>query len=235
MTHEDFLQAAAATLPHYQSSVVAREHLAQVDLIAIIGPSGVGKSTIIKSLGIPLVPSDMTRDKRIDEIDGEDASFRTDYDRMNEEIVNGDFAQFVIGPDGEFYATRAASYPAKGPATMPLVASALPAMRQIGFRTVVPIFVAVPTFEEWMRRFAERSMPIDRQQKRLHEAKESLERSLADAETIFVLNDSVSRAVADIKHIVSDNRSYSADRALAAKSAATEMLRALTVAFAANA
>lgn len=227
MTHDDFLRAATVTLPNYKSSSQVRQQLAHVSLYPLIGPSGVGKSSIIRQLDIPLVPSDMTRERRPNEVDGEDAFFRTDYDRMNEEMVNGEFAQIAIGPDGEFYATRATSYPQRGAATMPLVASAINSMRGLGFSKVTPIFIAAPSFTEWMRRFEQQPIPVERKRRRLYEAKQSLTICLDDPGVFFVLNDELSRAVRDVKQIINGQEGYDHAKQGAARQAAKAMFDGL--------
>ncbi len=203
MTHEEFLAAAVQLQPTYQPSTETRDRIAQVDFVPIIGPSGVGKSTLIKRLGLHLVMSDMTRDIRPGEVDAGDAFFRKDYDRMYEELQAGEFVQIAIGPDGEFYATRANSYPPRGPALMPMVASVLPVMRQLGFKSVTPLYIVAPSFEEWLRRFETMGHTPDRRAKRLQEAQQSLELALADESMTFVLNDAVEEATETIRLILS--------------------------------
>ncbi len=67
MEKKDFIQWARKLQQGYQVSEQTKQQLAQVDLLAIVGPTGVGKSTIIKEIGLPYVMSDVSRAARDDE------------------------------------------------------------------------------------------------------------------------------------------------------------------------
>ena len=226
MTHDEFLSVAAGYLDSYQASIAVREHISNIDFVPIIGPSGVGKTTVIKRLGLPTVLSDMTRERRPDEIDGEDAFFRTDYDRMMQELEDGEFAQFAMGPDGEFYATRSSAYPPEGFAVMPFVANALPSVRKLGFRSITPICLVAPTPDEWAKRYETKQHPPERHIKRLAEARQSLQLCLQDPEIFFVINGDLTTACQEIQHILASHVSDASQRDKA-RSAALAMLEQL--------
>src|SRR5690606_12422585 len=97
-----------------------------VDLVAIVGPTGVGKSSIIKALDLPYVMSDVSREPRPDEKNNRTYHFREDYLQIIKEIKEGEYVQFLVSSYEEFYGTRLSAYPEEGPCTMAVVASAMP-------------------------------------------------------------------------------------------------------------
>src|SRR4029077_16403784 len=135
---------------HAQPGVL--QHIANIDLLMIIGATGVGKTAIIKRLGMPYVPADTTRPIRPEEIEGSDYFFRTDYEQVVNEIKNKQFVQIAVGPAGDFYGTRASVYPQVGLAVYAIEADVIPIFRKLGFNETPSAFVTPPTFLEWMNR-----------------------------------------------------------------------------------
>jgi ABC-type phosphate/phosphonate transport system ATPase subunit len=86
MTRDDLIRILPDLVRNYQPLPEVRVRIANVELLMIIGATGVGKTSIIKRLGIPFVITDTTRPVRPDEIDGSDYYFRTDYDQLVAEI-----------------------------------------------------------------------------------------------------------------------------------------------------
>ena len=150
MDKKDFIEWAEKLQASYRPSEQTNEILSQVDLVAIVGPTGVGKSTIIDNLGLPYVVSDVSRDSRPDETNEKNYNFRTDYLDIIQQIKNGDYVQFLVSKYGEFYGTRLDAYPSNGPCTMAIVASEIPHFRKLGFRSVTSIYVMPPSYVEWM-------------------------------------------------------------------------------------
>jgi len=200
MQKEDFIQWARKLESTYvaNSDVLAR--LAQVELIALVGPTGVGKTTIIEKLGLPYVPSDVTRTPRGQEKDGHEYHFRTDYFNIIEEIKRGEYVQFLISNYGEFYGTRATSYPQSGPATMAVIARTIPKFKRLGFKKIKPIYILPPGYAEWMHRIG--TGRVHDLQGRMAEAAESLPMALADPEYTFILNDDLDTAVQEIQTVI---------------------------------
>lgn len=178
------------------------QHISNLNLLMMIGPSGVGKTTLIKKSALPFVPSDTTRQPRFDEQNGVDFFFRADYKDVVGDIKAGRFVQVAIGPGGDFYATRDTSYPKAGIATMPVVADVVPIFRQLGFANTISVFITPPSFEEWMRRMNTRKVDQEQLAKRLDEAKRSFEFALSDKEIHFILNDKVNAAVHQIIQLI---------------------------------
>lgn len=193
MDKTTFIEQVAAVMAGYQPSDAARTHIAEVRLIAAVGPSGVGKSTIMSKSGLPYVLSDVSREPRGEEQDGVQYHFRSDYEAILQEIGNGDYVQYILTQWGEFYGTRYQSYVQTEPCVMSVVASAVPIFQRLGFHSVVPIFVVPPDYSEWMRRLSthrERNL-----ESRLLEAKESIAIALANPDFQFIENIDLMSAV----------------------------------------
>jgi len=94
MTREEFLNQLPILVGGYQPLPEIRARIASLDLVMIVGATGVGKTSIIKRLGVPFVITDTTRPIRPNEINGSDYNFRTDYDQLAKEIKERQFVQF---------------------------------------------------------------------------------------------------------------------------------------------
>jgi len=200
MDKKDFIEWAEKLQHTYQSSEFTNATLAQIDLVAIVGPTGVGKSTIIDRLGLPYIVSDVSRESRPDEKNGKNYNFRTDYLNILQEIKNGDYVQFLVSKYGEFYGTKLSAYPPNGPCTMAIVASEMPNFRKLGFKSVTSIYVMPPSYVEWMRRIGGvRSADL---LARIDEARQSILMALDDESYRFVLNDVLELAIKDVQAIM---------------------------------
>jgi len=202
MTREEFLKIFPELIKDYKPAPEVLSHIGNVELLMVIGPSGAGKTTLISKIGLPFVLSDVTRNPRFVEKDGMDYYFRDDYDRIISEIKDRQFVQVAVSPEGLFYATRASSYPVAGPAAMAIVADVIPVFRGLGFAKTLSVFVAPPSYEEWMRRLKTLSFPPDLLAKRLSEAKRSLNFALNDQETHFILNDDIEKAADQVNKLM---------------------------------
>jgi guanylate kinase len=160
----------------------------------------------MKSLGLPFVPSDITRPMRQGEVEGIDYNFRKDYENIISQIQKGEFVQVAIGPGGDFYATLASSYPDSGTATMAVVSDVVPVFRELGFARTISAFIAPPSYEEWIRRMGEHHIAGNQLLGRLAEAKRSFSFALSDSQTIFILNDDLNSAVQQAKDLLTGKR-----------------------------
>jgi guanylate kinase len=203
MTREEFIKILPELVHDYQAAPEVLDHISNVDLLMVIGGTGVGKTSIIKRLGIPYVPSDTTRPMRPNEINGMDYFFRTDYDQLVAEIKERKFVQVNIFQTGDFYGTRAGAFPEVGFAVYAVVADKVPLFRQLGFSETISAFVTPPTFIEWMQRIDRNNDESDQLSKRLEEAKRSFHFALNDPEVRFILNDDLDKAVYQTKMLVS--------------------------------
>lgn len=202
MTREEFLKELPILAKAYRPALDVAAKINGVELSMIIGPSGAGKSTIIERLDLPYIPSCTSRDPRPGEHEGKDFYFLRDYQQVRDEIKAGRFVQVAVGPTGEFYATRANNYPTNGPATMPVVADAVPIFRQLGFKKTYSIFIVPPSFEEWMRRMGAHRLSGEQLNRRLAEARRSFLFALSDKDMHFVFNGKLEFAIAQTQDIL---------------------------------
>lgn len=200
MDKAEFITWARKLAPTYQASEEVKKQLARIRLIAFVGPTGVGKDTLIKQMDIPYVKSDVTRLPREGEKDGREYNFRTDYDKLLEDIKSGLYVQFVVNANNEFYGTKSESYPQGGNCTMAVIAQAVAQFRTLGFADILPIYLLPPSYKEWMNRIGTvRSSDL---QARFSEARRSLPIALSDPKYHFVLNDRLEDAVADVNAVI---------------------------------
>jgi guanylate kinase len=228
MTRDDFIKLLPELIRGYQAPPEVIERISGIDLLMIIGGTGVGKTSIIKRLGIPFVPTDTTRPIRPDEIDGTDYFFRTDYEQLATDIKQRKFVQVNIFSTGDFYGTRASAYPELGFAVYAVVADRVPEFRQLGFSETISAFITPPTFLEWMDRIDQNNTERDQLVKRLEESKRSYNFALNDKETHFVLNDDLDKAVNQTKMLI--NGQSIPERETAARQAAEQIYKELTFA-----
>jgi guanylate kinase len=202
MTHEEFKKLLPDLVKNYKALPEVLQGISNVDLLMIIGASGVGKTSVIKRLGIPYVITDTTRPIRPDEINGSDYFFRTDYEQLESEIRKRSFVQVNIFANGDFYGTRTSAYPELGFAVYAVVADKIQEFRQLGFNETYSAFIVPPTFIEWMDRMDRHNVEKDQLVGRLEEAKRSFKFALNDPQTHFILNDDLNLAVSQTKALL---------------------------------
>jgi guanylate kinase len=222
---ETFLKEFPIMVPTYRPAPDVAEKISQVSLFMVIGPSGSGKTTLLKNLGVPYVASDVTRPKRPEEIDGYDYHFRTDYARILGDIKTGRFVQIAISPDGEFYATRENSYPSSGWASIAIVADAIPALRGVGFREILSVFITPPSYEIWLTRMDRHNLDENMLRMRLAEANRSYNFALNDRNTHFILSDEIEPTIKQAKGLLVGR--VDEDREAAAREAALSIMQKL--------
>ena len=224
MDKQDFIKWARKLQETYVTSPTVKERLKQVRLLALVGPTGVGKTTLINELELSVVKSDVTRHMRDGEKNNENYHFRDDYLQILNEIKNGQFAQFVVSDAGDFYGTHIEAYPENGWCAMAVYATAIPMFRALGFQKIVPVYIMPPGYVEWMRRIgAQRENDINA---RIQEAIVSIKTALADTDYKFILNDNVELAVKDLRAIMSE-QTPDAHRAILARETADILLERL--------
>jgi guanylate kinase len=200
MTRDEFKKQLPDLVRNYVPASDVANHIKNLDLLMVIGPSGVGKTAIINRLNLKYIISDTTRDRRPDEKEGVYYYFRQDYGQIIEEIKNGRFVQVAVDSGGDLKATRDSTYPDSGIAVMAVVAGVVPNFRQLGFRKTISVFITPPSFEEWMQRLDVHNLSAEQQAMRLSEAARSLEFALNDKEVHLILNDNIVEAVNQTKN-----------------------------------
>lgn len=225
MDKKDFITLAKKLSASYQASNEVKDRLSRVKLLAVVGPTGVGKTTLINNLETPFVISDVTRDMRDGEKNNNNYRFRDDYFQILSEIKSGGFVQFVVSEEGDFYGTNIDAYPGVGWCSMAIFATAIPDFRKLGFAEVVPVYIMPPGYVEWMHRVGEqRDHDLDA---RIKEAVISIKTALADGDYFFVLNDNVELAVKDLKAIMDGGENVDDHRSRLARETADILLERL--------
>jgi len=225
MTRAEFIFNLPEITKGYRPATRVIEKLKNIDLLMVVGPSGVGKTSVINKLGIPIIPPDTTRDPRPEETNGRDFNFRQDFDQIVQEIQTGQFVQLVVGASGDLYATKADSYPDLGRAVLPVMANVLGIFRTLGFKSTQTVFITPPSHQEWFRRLSTHNLNQDQLDKRMKEARQSLHLSLLDNDMHFILNDDLDKAAAQIKSVLVGQ--IDLEREGAARSAALKISNAL--------
>lgn len=226
MTREDFLARLPALVKNYQPAPDVLSQIGNVELLMVVGPSGVGKTTLIQRSGLVYVPSDTTRPIRPEEKNGEDYYFRADYDQIFQEVSAGRYAQVAVGSGGDFYATKDTSYPTSGMAIMAVVADALPIFRELGFKKTISAFITPPSYDEWMRRLLIHRLTPEQFSLRIDEAKRSFSTALADSDMHFILNDDLDASSNQLINLIAGN--INLHREQDAKLAAGDLLKKLS-------
>lgn len=196
MEKSDFIVWASKLQNSYVPNAEVLKRIAEIDLVAIVGPTGVGKSSIISNLNIPVVLSDVTRDKRPDKKDGKTYHFKHDYLKIIEEIKAGNYVQFIISSSGEFYGTHINAYSQYNLFTMAIYAKEIFNFKKLGFKSLDQYYIMPPSYIEWMNRIG--GVRAKDLLTRIQEAKESIILALDDPSYTFVLNDNLELAVNDI-------------------------------------
>jgi len=203
MDRQEFLAQLPKLVAGYKPASDVIERIGQIKVLMLVGPSGVGKTTLVNNLGLKYVLSDNTRDPRPGELEGRDFFFRTDYDMVAEEIRRGRFVQVAVDSGGDLKATKASSYPNSGDVVMAIVADVVPIFRQLGFAATTTAFITPPSFGEWMQRMQSHNLSQEQFRKRIDEAKRSFNFALADQAVHFILSDTVEAATNQLKQLVS--------------------------------
>lgn len=200
MEKTDFIVWASKMQHNYSPSVEVLKKLESIELIAIVGPTGTGKTTIIEKLNIPIVLSTVSRDKRPGEKNNVDYKFTNDYFKIIEQIKAGEFVQYLVSPNGEFYGTHIDSYPESGRCVMAIIAGAIPVFQNLGFKSIIQFYIMPPSYIEWMRRIGVvRTKDL---LTRISEARESINLALSDDKYFFILNSNIDIALQDISQIL---------------------------------
>jgi guanylate kinase len=202
VTREEFINILPSLVKDYQAPALVLSRIRNVDLLMMVGGTGVGKTSIIKQLGVPYVVTDTTRPIRPEEINGLDYFFRTDYEQLINEIKQHNFVQVNVFSTGDFYGTRSSAYPEVGFAAFAVVAEKIAYFRQLGFNDTITAFVTPPEFLEWMGRLDRNNVETEQLGARLTEAKRSFQFALEDNQTHFILNDDLDKAVEQTKMLL---------------------------------
>lgn len=193
----------------YRPAPYVLERLRQVNLVAVVGPTAVGKSTLIAAAlehepSLHLVLSHLSRDPRPGEQEGVDAHFET-REAMEARMAAGGYVQVAPSVFGDLYATAPEDYNPAGSMVCPIISQAMPSFRALPFKSLRSIFVVPPDYETWQTRIHAHGLTPQQLQRRLVEAEHSLIYGLEDETTHLVINDSLTVAIEDFITLALDN------------------------------
>lgn len=186
---------------HYQQSPEMLERLHSVPLIAVVGPSKAGKTTLMEyareqDQSLHFVVSDTSRSPRQNEVQGVHYYFK-DLASMQERARAGAYATVAPSVTGDLYATSPEEYDQYGRPIMAVLSSAIPAFRRV-FPAMCTIFVLPPS----LAALAERGEDRDKQAARHAEARDSIAFAVNDPYAKFVVNDDLEQAKADFRQLI---------------------------------
>lgn len=186
----------------YGPSQDTLESMAYVSLMATVGPSATGKTTIMKTLAAAdpafhFVVGETSRRPRPSEQNGLDLFFR-DRDEILADLKAGRLTQVVIGPNGDLYCTRIDNFSTSKVNLFPLIPLGVKQFRALPLKFMATAFIVPDSYEHWQqwlkKQAAEGNWNQEKLRQRLLEAKSSFEFALKDPQMNFVLNDKLEKA-----------------------------------------
>jgi len=190
-------------ITNYQPNPDVLASMADIKILAVVGPTASGKTTLMEALAksnpsYKIVLDETSRRPRTGEKHGVDFLFRT-----REEIVDdaqkGNLVQIALGPNNDLYCTSPQNYPHNGTSLIALVPAAVLEFRELPIKSFKAAFIVPGSYEQWQQWLAKQSRDSqwsdEQLSKRLAEAKENFEFALSDKDMNFVLNNETQSAV----------------------------------------
>lgn len=185
----------------YTPSAAALERLPEVTAVIAVGPTAVGKSTLINAAAarcpaLHPVLTTTSRAPREGEEDGVDFHFRS-REEMEAQMAAGSYVQVAVHPSGDLYATAPEDYATQGLAVMAVMAGVMPVFRALPFKSLRVLFILPPSWEQWQSRLLGHIATPEQREKRLGEARQSLRYALDTPGIGFIVNDDLAQATLD--------------------------------------
>jgi len=196
-------------LAHYRLSDEAKQVLANLNLVLLVGPTASGKNTIIQELlkldKYHYIVSDTTRQPRINngvmEQNGKEYWFKSE-DEMLQELRDGQFLEAALIHNQQVSGTsireleRALEAGKTALAEIEIVGAS---KTYIAKPDTVIIFNVPPSFDVWMQRLRGRGeLPEAEIRRRLETALSEYESAMTHDFYRFVINDNIEETVKDI-------------------------------------
>lgn len=198
------LQDLTELVKNYKPNQNVVEAAKKIRILAFVGPSAVGKTTLMEA-AVEIIP-DLTMVGGVTSRPQRPGESTKEFEFVSrEEVVSGinkgAYVQVAITPAGDLYATRLEDYDINKVGAMAVLSSVINQFRAL-FGEVTVAAVTPPSFAIWMERFNERNKAKADNQKRLAEAKTSLEFVLNDSDIHFILNDDLNEAIEQTKQLL---------------------------------
>jgi len=193
---------------HYRPSNDVLDYLQKVDFVAIVGPTAVGKNSVVDeaaklSPDISWTPFTTSRTRRPGEKPGVEYQFRS-RQQMEERIERSEYVNVAPNLLGDLYASAPEDYSQNGVATAAVIADAIPTFRSLPFKSLKTVFILPPSWQAWNDRLLSRDVTPEQYQKRMGEAARSLQFALSDKQTQFIINDNLTQAAKDFIALAKD-------------------------------
>lgn len=213
----------------YLASDEVLRGLRSVNLVLIVGGSGVGKTTLIEHLiahhhNFHLVVTTTSRQIREGEQDGVDYHFQSRA-YMEQKIRERAFVNVPPNAFGDYYASAPEDFRSDGYSIMAAIADSIEDFRRLPFGSVRTICLLPPDYQEWMRRMKTRNFDEAQLKKRIREARNSLQFSAEDQYSQYLINDNLDRATELLPQIV---QGAEGDDPQISKGIAKELLREIS-------
>jgi len=193
------------TVP-YQPSPQVLDQLKEVNFVAVVGPTAVGKTTLIKAATtqephrLHMLVAGVSRVPRPGEQHGIDFHFGNKLD-MTKRARRGEYVTVVTGATDDLYTTAPEDYQADKTVLMAVLAHAMPLFKALPFKSFRTIFIVPPDPRTWHARLGQHQFTAEQLEKRMAEAARSLAFAKQQPDISFIVNDNLNTATADFVHV----------------------------------
>lgn len=191
----------------YRPARPVLDKLRPAGFVAVVGPTAVGKTTLIRSAvannpDLHMLVAGVSRAPRPGEKNGADFHFDS-KENMQAKARRGEYVTMITGASGDLYATALADYPTDKIVILAVLAEVMPLFRSLPFKSFRTIFILPSSLQQWRERLSTRDFSPEQLAPRLKEAHKSLEFALNDPQTEFVINDQLDTATQEFTTLAS--------------------------------